>query len=50
MIQIRDGQDNNYRTTVQNLLRYEDNNIEYYGECDQLKRVLTHPVAGEMKD
>lgn len=32
------------------LLRYEDNNIEYYSEGDPSKRILSHPDAnGEVK-
>lgn len=50
MIQIRDSQDVNYKLTVQNLMKYEDNNIEYYSESDLSKRVLTNPALPDFKE
>ena len=34
MIQIRDSQDANYKITVMNMIKYEDNNVDYYSESD----------------
>ena len=50
MIQIRDSQDANYKLTVQNLIKYEDNNVDYYSESDLTKRVLSNPAVGDMKE
>ena len=50
MIQIRETQDNNYKFTVQNLIKYEDNNVEYYAESDINKKILSNPGAGDMKE
>lgn len=49
MIQIRETQDNNYKFTVQNLIKYEDNNVEYYSESDINKKILSNPGIGDMK-
>jgi len=50
MIQIRDSQDANYKITVMNMIKYEDNNVDYYSESDLQKRVLSNPGAGDMKE
>ena len=35
---------------VSSLLKYEDNNIEYYSESDLTKRNLTNPAKGDFKE
>jgi NADPH-dependent ferric siderophore reductase len=50
MIEIKDQQDLNYKNIIHSLLKYEDNNVEYYSESDLTKRTLTHPSAGDMKE
>jgi len=35
---------------VDSLLKYEDNNIEYYSESDLTKRNLTNPGKGDFKE
>ena len=50
MILSRDALDNSYKSIIQALSKYEDNNIEYYTDSDLNKRVLTHPTAGDMKE
>lgn len=32
------------------LLKYEDNNVEYYSESDLTKRIMTNPAAGDFKE
>lgn len=49
MIRIRDAQDKNYTNIINNLMKYEDQNIEYYADSDLNKRILTHPSSGDMK-
>lgn len=50
MIQIKDASDHSYKTIVTSLLKYEDNNVEFYSDSDQYKRILTHPSLGDMKE
>lgn len=50
MLAVRDDQDQAYSSVMQSLLKYEDNNVEYYADSDVQKRVLTHPEAGEVKE
>jgi len=45
MMEVRDTQDASYLTIMNGLLKYEDNNVEYYSEQEKEKRVLTHPDA-----
>lgn len=33
-----------------NLIKYEDNNIEYYSESDLTKKIVTNPGAGDLKE
>lgn len=32
------------------MLKYEDQNVDYYSDSDLAKRVLTNPLAGDMKE
>ena len=32
------------------MIRYEDQNVEYYSDADLTKRILTHPSSGDMKE
>jgi hypothetical protein len=32
------------------LIRYEDQNVEYYSDSDITKRILTNPSTGDMKE
>ena len=32
------------------MIKYEDNNTEYYSESDLTKRIVSHPELGEFKD
>lgn len=50
MIQIRDAQDQSYKQVVTSLLKYEDNNLEYYSDSDMTKRNLTNPSKGDFKE
>jgi hypothetical protein len=50
MIQTKDSTDANYKSIIFSLMRYEDNNIEYYSENDLSKRVLTNPAVGDMRE
>ena len=50
MIKVRDIQDRNYRTLMSNLMKYEDQNVEYYSDSDLTKRISTHPSSGDMKE
>lgn len=50
MIQIRDAQDMSYKQVVSALMKYEDNNLEYYTESDLTKRHMTNPVRSDFKD
>ena len=50
MIKTRENQDKNYKALVTNLMKYEDNNTEYYSDSDLTKRICTHPSAGDMKE
>ena len=50
MIKSRDEQDLLYKSIVQQLQKYEDNNLEYYTDSDLTKRVLTHPQIGDLKE
>lgn len=43
MIQIRDAQDSSQKQIVNLLMKYEDNNLEYYTESDLTKRHMTNP-------
>lgn len=40
-------QNASYITTVQGLIKYEDNNLEYVTEADSGKRILTNPMRGQ---
>lgn len=46
MISIRDESNDAYSQIVQQLVKYEDNNIEYYSESDVARRILTNPISG----
>jgi hypothetical protein len=46
----RDALDQNYKTLFNNLMRYEDINIEYYADSDPMKRVTTHAEVGDFKE
>lgn len=46
MAEVRDKQNNSYISTVQGLIKYEDNNLEYVSESDATKRILTNPMRG----
>lgn len=46
MVAVRDEQNQAYITTVQGLIKYEDNNTEYVSESDVTKRILTNPATG----
>jgi hypothetical protein len=35
---------------VTSLLKYEDNNLEYYSDADRDKRNLTNPAKGDFKE
>jgi sorting nexin-1/2 len=50
MIQVRDAQDASYKSIVTCLLKYEDNNLEYYSDSDHTKRNLTNPGKGDFKE
>jgi TRAP-type mannitol/chloroaromatic compound transport system substrate-binding protein len=50
MIKIREEQDKNYATIMGSIMRYEDQNVEYYSDSDLTKRILTHPSAGDLKE
>mmetsp|Transcript_23538 Transcript_23538/g.23197 ORF Transcript_23538/g.23197 Transcript_23538/m.23197 type:complete len:343 (+) Transcript_23538:334-1362(+) len=50
MIKVRDIQDRNYKTLMSNLMKYEDQNVEYYSDSDLTKRISTHPSSGDMKE
>ncbi|CDW91301.1 px domain containing protein [Stylonychia lemnae] len=50
MIQTKDASDASYKSIMTNLMRYEDNNIEYYADSDINKRILTNPGVGDMKE
>lgn len=50
MIQVKDASDASYKSIVGSLIKYEDNNIEYYSDSDLTKRTLTHPSVGDMKE
>jgi hypothetical protein len=50
MMDVKANQDLNYKTIITGLLKYEDNNVEYYSETDLNKRILTHPSAGDVKE
>lgn len=50
MTRIRDAQDKNYTTVMNSLMKYEDQNLEYYSDSDLSKRILTHPSSGDMKE
>lgn len=50
MIQIRDAQDQAQRQVVNALMKYEDNNLEYYTESDMGKRHMTHPDRNDFKE
>ena len=43
MARIRDAQDKNYNSILTTLMRYEDQNVEYYSDADLTKRIITHP-------
>lgn len=47
MMTTRDSQDNAYVTIMNQLFRYEDNNVEFYAEEDQNQRILTNPEIFE---
>lgn len=46
----RDALDLNYKALINNLMRYEDTNIEYYSDSDLTKRIVTHPEVGDFKE
>jgi hypothetical protein len=46
MIATREDQITCYSQIMTNLVRYEDNNVEYYSESDIARRILTNPVTG----
>ena len=46
MIQTRDGQDAAYLSIMVSLIKYEDQNVEYYSESDPNKRIMTNPSSG----
>lgn len=46
MIATREDQNQCYSQIMNHLVRYEDNNVEYYSESDVARRVLTNPVTG----
>lgn len=50
MMDTKTNIDLNYKTIINGLLKYEDNNVEYYSETDPSKRTLTHPSAGDVKE
>lgn len=50
MMDTKTNIDLNYKTIINGLLKYEDNNVEYYSETDVSKRTLTHPSAGDVKE
>ena len=50
MIKTRQSQDNNYKQSVMALIKYEDQNVEFYSDSDPTKRIFTHPSAGDMKE
>lgn len=50
MIKVKDASDASYRSIVNNLVKYEDNNVEFYADSDQNKRTLTHPSLGDLKE
>ena len=35
---------------MNSIMRYEDQNVEYYSDSDLTKRILTHPSAGDLKE
>lgn len=39
-----------YKTIVGSLLKYEDNNVEFYSDSDPNKRTLTHPSLDDIKE
>lgn len=47
---MREKQDKNYKDIMSNLMKYEDQNVEYYSDSDLTKRIMTHPSAGDMKE
>ncbi len=50
MIQIKDSADVNYKLIIGSLMKYEDQNVDYYSESDMNKRVLTNPGTGDIKE
>ena len=46
MSAVRDIQNASYITTVQGLIKYEDNNIEYVTDADSSKKILASPMRG----
>ncbi len=50
MIKTREDQDKNYKSVMGCLMKYEDQNVEYFSDSDLTKRILTHPSAGDMKE
>ena len=51
MMKTREDQDAAYISIMNSLLKYEDNNVEYYADSDVDKRILTHPdTNGDIKE
>jgi hypothetical protein len=40
----------NYKLIIGSLMKYEDQNMDYYSDSDMSKRLLTNPQIGEMKE
>lgn len=50
MIHTKDQNDANLKFIVEGLMKYEDQNIDFYSDSDLAKRLITNPLIGDMKD
>ena len=50
MIQVKDATDVNYKFIIQSMMKYEDQNVDYYSDSDANKRILTNPNLSDMKE
>ena len=50
MMKHQEALTSNYKAMIDQLIKYEELNIEYYSEADLTKRILTHPSSGDVAE